>query len=132
MFAAALREVQPPFVMLHVHGPGGVGKSTLLGEFAHLCAEAGVTALSLDGRNIQPTPDGLLGALRELTGSEDPLSALPDRHALLIDTYEALAPLDGWLRLARERCGQQANAQDARANGAWRFHVHLPPRDCSL
>jgi hypothetical protein len=98
LFAAALRESQPPFVVLHIHGPGGVGKSTLLGEFAHLCADAGVVALSLDGRNIQPTPEGLLGALRELTGSEDPLSAVPDRHALLIDTYEALAPLDGWLR----------------------------------
>ncbi|MBK9714376.1 MAG: AAA family ATPase [Kouleothrix sp.] len=100
LFEAALREEEPPFVVLHVYGPGGVGKSTLLSEFARLSAEASVPALTLDGRNIQPTPDGILNALRELLGTdaESPLDALPERHVLLIDTYEALAPLDGWLR----------------------------------
>jgi ATP/maltotriose-dependent transcriptional regulator MalT len=98
LFAEALQSEQPPFVVLHVHGPGGVGKSTLLGEFARLCEEAGVSALSLDGRNVPPTPDGFLNALRDKTGSGDPLAALSARQVMLVDTYEALTPLDSWLR----------------------------------
>jgi DNA-binding SARP family transcriptional activator len=98
LFAAALNDDPPPFAVLHVYGPGGVGKSTLLSEFARLCHEAGVPALPLDGRNIQPTPEGMLNALRAATGAENPLAALPERYVLLLDTYEALAPLDAWLR----------------------------------
>jgi DNA-binding SARP family transcriptional activator len=98
LFARALRAEEPPFTVLHVHGPGGVGKSTLLHEFERLCEEAGVTALALDGRNLQPTADGFLNALRDKTGADDPLAMLPDRHVLFVDTYEALTPLDSWLR----------------------------------
>lgn len=97
-FAAALAEHEPPFAVLHVYGPGGVGKSTLLSEFARLCGQAGVPAIPVDGRNTQPTPDGFMNALREALGVESPLEALPERHVLLIDTYELLTPLDGWLR----------------------------------
>jgi DNA-binding SARP family transcriptional activator len=98
LFADALADEQPPFAVLHVYGPGGVGKSSLLAEFARLCEQAGVPALMLDGRNIQPTPDGVFHALRELTGAENPLDVLPERHVLLVDTYELLTPLDSWLR----------------------------------
>jgi DNA-binding SARP family transcriptional activator len=105
MFAAALKEDESPFAVLHVYGPGGVGKSTLLSEFARLSAAAGIPALVLDGRNLQPTPDGLLHALAELVDipgqgadAQTLLDALPERHVLLIDTYEALMPLDSWLR----------------------------------
>jgi hypothetical protein len=34
LFNSALAEAEPPFALLHVHGPGGVGKTLLLGEFA--------------------------------------------------------------------------------------------------
>jgi DNA-binding SARP family transcriptional activator len=98
LFADVLAEDEPPFAVLHVYGPGGVGKTTLLAEFARLCEEAGVPALMLDGRNVQPTPDGVFNALRELTGAENPLDRLPERHVLLVDTYELLTPLDSWLR----------------------------------
>ena len=97
-FARWLRADEPPFVAVHIFGPGGVGKSALLAEFARLSTAAGVKAITLDSRNIQPTPDGLLRALREATGADDPLVALPERHILLIDTYELLAPIDAWLR----------------------------------
>jgi DNA-binding SARP family transcriptional activator len=98
LFAEALAVEEPPFAVLHVYGPGGVGKTSLLAEFARQCEQAGVPSLTLDGRNIQPTPDGVFNALRELTGAEDPLDALPERHVLLVDTYELLTPLDSWLR----------------------------------
>lgn len=98
MFAAALAADEPPFAVLHIYGPGGVGKSTLLGELARLCAEAAVPAITIDGRNVQATPDGFTNALHEALGAQRSLDALPDRQVLLVDTYEALTPLDGWLR----------------------------------
>jgi DNA-binding SARP family transcriptional activator len=98
LFAAALAEPEPPFVVLHLYGPGGVGKSTLVGEFARRAAEAQVPVLLIDGRNIQPTPDGFASGLREASGAADPLAGLPERVVLLIDTYENLTPLDSWLR----------------------------------
>jgi energy-coupling factor transporter ATP-binding protein EcfA2 len=104
LFRSALTAPDLPFCLLVVHGPGGVGKSSLLGEFAGIAAEAGAGAYLLDGRNVDPAPDAFIHALRSalaLTADEDPLDVLaarPGRHALLIDTFEVLAPLDGWLR----------------------------------
>ena len=36
MFRAALLAQEPPFAVLFVHGPGGIGKSSLLREYARL------------------------------------------------------------------------------------------------
>lgn len=98
LFAESLAQFEPSFVVLHIYGPGGVGKSTLLGEFARIASDAGVAAIALDARNIQPAPEGMINALREATGADEPIAALPGRHVLLIDTYELLAPIDTWLR----------------------------------
>jgi DNA-binding SARP family transcriptional activator len=98
IFSAALAEAEPPFAVLHVYGPGGVGKSTLLREFTRMCGEASVPAVLIDGRNIQPTPDGFFNGLREALGGADPFEALLDRFILLVDTYEVMTPLDSWLR----------------------------------
>ena len=54
LFGSALAEAEPPFALLHVHGPGGVGKTVLLGEFARLAADAGVPVVWLDGRDLGP------------------------------------------------------------------------------
>jgi len=42
LFRCALAADEPPFNVLYVFGSGGVGKTTLLGEFAGICKEAGV------------------------------------------------------------------------------------------
>jgi hypothetical protein len=94
---------EPPFAVLHVYGPGGVGKTMLLGEFARVADESGRRVILLDGRNLAPSPAGFLlalGAALDLGEDASPLDALAQQpHSLLlIDTYEALAPLDAWLR----------------------------------
>jgi DNA-binding SARP family transcriptional activator len=98
LFDNALAQPEPPFAVLHVTGPDGAGKSSLLRAFARQAAAAATLTLALDGRDIPPTPGGFLGALRRLTGAERPVDGLPDRIVLLIDTYECLAPIDAWLR----------------------------------
>jgi hypothetical protein len=103
LFAAALADPEPPFALVYVHGPGGVGKTVLLGGFARLADEAGVPAVRLDGRDLDPSPPGFLAALgRALHEPPDasPLEALArrPRGVLMVDTYETLGPLDAWLR----------------------------------
>ena len=103
-FQAALTAPELPFQILYVHGPGGVGKTTLLGEFAFLCSQVGISAIRVDCRSVDPSPDAFLGALRgamNLSASESPLQVMEKtagRCAVLVDTYETAASLDPWLR----------------------------------
>ena len=57
--------------MLHVYGPGGVGKTMLLGEFGRVASAAGLPAVRLDGRSVEPSPTGFLFALRQAIGLGD-------------------------------------------------------------
>jgi chromosomal replication initiation ATPase DnaA len=45
LFRSAVAAAELPFNVLYVFGPGGVGKTTLLGEFMHLCNQAGTPAI---------------------------------------------------------------------------------------
>lgn len=104
LFRSAITAEELPFFVLHIFGPGGVGKTTLIREFTFLCEEVGVTAVYLDGRNVEPSPEFFLDVLRRALGLEvdvsvmETLAARPGRFVVLIDTYETLSPLDGWLR----------------------------------
>ena len=83
-----------------------MGKTTLLKEFAALAQQAGFPAYRLDARNIEPSPAEFLSALRAAmklpeTPAASPVDAMKahaGRQVILIDTYESLEPLDGWLR----------------------------------
>jgi hypothetical protein len=103
LFQVALHSPEPPFVMLFIHGPPGIGKTSLLNVCAGLAADAGARAVRLDGRHLVPSPSAVLGALGEaleVPEGEGPI-VVPDdggRLVLLLDTYERLAPLDDWLR----------------------------------
>ena len=99
LFRSALLAAESPFAVLHLYGPGGVGKTTLLREYARMAAEMGRPVALLDGRNIDPSPPGFLLALHLALGLAEnnrsaTISNWPLDTVLLIDTYEILAPLD--------------------------------------
>ncbi|HEU5327486.1 MAG TPA: ATP-binding protein [Thermomicrobiales bacterium] len=104
LFDTALAASELPFSVLHVYGPGGVGKTTLLNTFAAACERRGVAVARLDGRDIDSVPDAFLGALAGSLGVaagdalDRALLAPAARRVILVDTYEMLTPLDGWLR----------------------------------
>jgi hypothetical protein len=104
VFQSALTASELPFQVLHLYGPGGVGKTTLLGEFVSLAEQEKTPAYYLDARNLEPTPDSFLAALTSAMGlapdqsSLQILSTQTDRRVVLVDTYETLVPLDSWLR----------------------------------
>ena len=103
VFRSALLAAEPPFAVLHVNGPGGVGKTTLLEEFARVAREAGRVVVRIDGRNIEASPLGFIVVLSRALGAERcELPAVVERWpagaVLLVDTYERLTPLDDWLR----------------------------------
>lgn len=104
LYRSALTATELPFQILYIFGPGGVGKTTLLREFATISEQAQQPAVYLDARNIEPTPAAFVHALHAAMGIAPPASLFelwgsrPTRHAILIDTYETLAPLDAWLR----------------------------------
>ncbi len=104
LFGEALAAQALPFQLLYVYGPGGVGKTTMLREFAAMCKQAGACATFLDARGIEASPTGFVRALEQaldLAPPDSVFQALASRQArqvILVDTYETLEPLDGWLR----------------------------------
>lgn len=103
LVASALASDAAPFAVLYLHGPGGIGKTSLLQQYAQLATAAGRPAALLDSRNLDPSPHGFLLGLAAALGVADAEAALAalanePRPVLLIDTYETLTPLDAWLR----------------------------------
>lgn len=108
LFRNALSEAELPFNILYLHGPGGVGKTTLLHEFVRIAQEVGHTTIHLDARNLEPSPTMFQGALMtalvtalDISPTPSPqivFTAIPTPSVLFIDTFELLAPLDSWLR----------------------------------
>ena len=101
LFQSALAAPELPFAVLFIFGPGGVGKTALLGEFAAYCTQLRMPIARVDARMVEPSPAAFLDALRRslnLESSDSPIATLAAEHGrqvLQIDTYELLAPLDG-------------------------------------
>jgi hypothetical protein len=104
LFRAALDDAtDPPLSVLHIHGPGGVGKTSLLQALGVVAAGAGATVARLDGHDLEPSPVSVLEALGEtlaIPAGDGPigLSDGGGRLVLLVDAYEQMAPLDHWFR----------------------------------
>ncbi len=98
LFRSALLADEAPFVVLHIYGPGGIGKTTLLHEYARLTEQVGRKAILIDGRNLDVSPNGFHQAWQMALAQAGSSITISPSPILLIDTYELLAPLDNWLR----------------------------------
>jgi class 3 adenylate cyclase/ABC-type branched-subunit amino acid transport system ATPase component len=104
---AAIEAPELPFAVAFLHGPGGIGKSSLIRAVCRL-ARPGVRAVVLDCRSIEPTPNGFLAALAAAFGGPDQdvsletlvarVGATARRTVLALDTYETFGLMDAWLR----------------------------------
>ena len=103
LFSQALNASELPFSVIHIHGPGGVGKTSLLFEFRRMCRALDIPAYYIDARSIHSDSSAYLEALNETvkaSGEEQTssLGGLPDqRQVLLIDTFELLTSIEQWL-----------------------------------
>jgi hypothetical protein len=102
LFLAALDAAEPAFSVLWLQGPGGVGKTALLGAFAEAAGDVGMGVVSLDLRTIEPSPPAFMAEVGRLVGlpGDGSQEALGDGEpvVLLLDTFEAAVGLEDWLR----------------------------------
>jgi hypothetical protein len=114
--------------VLLVSGPGGIGKTTLLLEMRARARAAGRTVALLDGREVDPSPDGFHTALALATDGAR-------ATVVLVDGYEHLGAIDGWLRRdliptmraddVMVLAGREPPAAAWRADPGWRRVVAL-------
>jgi hypothetical protein len=122
-FQKALTQTELPFCVAYVHGPGGVGKSSLLRAWSLAATSIGATLLAIDARNLDGSPASLLAAIRASAVAAQPvrwqevvsagdagvesaaalwqqLSAAHQtlRTVVIVDTYELLSAIDDWVR----------------------------------
>ena len=80
----------PPANVVLVHGPGGMGKSTLLREVARRAEERGRSPRLVDARELAPEPGELEQALVGVDADALPL--------VMFDTYELMTAAGAYLR----------------------------------
>lgn len=78
------------FRVLHVTGPGGIGKSALIREFVRRSAARGFATVWVDGRDLPPFPAEVDAALAEVRSS--------GAAVVVFDSYELISSLDMHLR----------------------------------
>lgn len=143
LFQSALKTAELPFSILYIFGPGGVGKTTLLREFVHIATQNQLPAAYLDGRNLDPSPDFFLTALKTAldfptdTHLFQQLANTAYPYVILIDTYETLSPLDGWLRdiflpqlpgnVLMVLAGRHPPSLEWRTDPGWETMMHILP-----
>jgi hypothetical protein len=103
LFREALEAPAPPFNVLWVHGVGGVGKTTLLATMAEQARAAGLAPVRMDLRGMEPSPpafEAQLAGLLDVPEGGSALQALATRArpVVLLDTFEAAAGLEDWVR----------------------------------
>ena len=91
--------------MAFVHGPGGIGKTSLVRRVLSELPPS-VRGLYLDGRDVEPTPEGFCRAIGHALGLPEMQTTVATiaralgetRVTLVVDIYEMLGLLDAWLR----------------------------------
>lgn len=96
LFVAALDAEDPPWSVLFVHGPGGIGKTSLLDAFAVRATDTGTPVVRIDLRDVPLTE---AERHRIVAAVRDARQAASSRTvALLLDSYEAIDAGDDALR----------------------------------
>lgn len=80
----------PSANVVFVHGPGGIGKSTLMREIARRGEARGWRPIRVEGRELPPMPDELAGALEPALRERRPL--------VLLESFEFIAAIAGFMR----------------------------------
>ncbi|MGP4046192.1 AAA family ATPase [Streptomyces sp. 2A115] len=88
LFRSALAGDPEGSPVLFLHGPGGIGKSTLLRRFAREAREAGRLVVEVDGRTVSATPENFEEAAGKAVGKPGAV--------LLVDTFEHCQGLEHW------------------------------------
>jgi hypothetical protein len=109
---ARLLAADSPAAVAFVHGPGGIGKSMLLREFARRAEAAGRCVWRVEGRDRDTAPDRLQDALHALAGAGG--------GVVLLDTYEQVPALGADLRAELAAAGARLVIAGRRPpDGAW-------------
>ena len=107
LLRGAISPSPPSIPLFFVHGPGGIGKTTLI---EHLRAEAvakGIVFVRIDATGVSPEPNAILAALADALGLNEPAGTLEELVArfpsdrssvLVVDSFENLEPMNGWVR----------------------------------
>ena len=89
-----------------VTGIAGIGKSTLLDEFATQARKRSAVVVALDCQAVEPTERGFIDGLASAIGGKagivakvaERLGSMASRVVLTLDNYEAFRLMDAWLR----------------------------------
>ncbi len=81
-----------------VHGPGGIGKSSLLEAYAREARAAGRQVAEFDGRRVGSSPAAIRRALVAALGAADSDLVCAGRPVVLLDAVEGWASGEDWLR----------------------------------
>ena len=89
--------------VFYLHGPGGIGKTSLLDVLGDVATGSGATLVRLGDGDMETSPVSVLeqlGEVLEVPDGDRPIGLVDDlaRLVLLLDSYERMEGLDDWIR----------------------------------